>query len=364
MDNDFVLAPALVNVRFDLQPAANALQSLRLLNDLERLSGMHDWVTRTGTALSPERLYKNKLIFGAFEPALCIMEHRHDNFPALLDFVERQKPESLITAMDEELDYMFTHYPEHMARVDKRVTMTELLRDRGQYIDFMNKIEDCTSDVMWGDAFDIAQNPADMQRYLVEHLRYMWDNHLRAEWEHQLPMLNESISAFSRLDFSDKTAIEAARIVTNRDMRDLLEKKIVTSETVTFVPSLHLGPYVSVHSEAGALSIFFGARLPRGAQSTAISEFSRAELLMRLNALADDTRLQILELLTQNDEMCAQDIIERLDVSQSTISRHLSQLRATGYIIERRREVSKCYSLNTDRVVDTLRALTNFLSRQ
>jgi DNA-binding transcriptional ArsR family regulator len=115
--------------------------------------------------------------------------------------------------------------------------------------------------------------------------------------------------------------------------------------------------------QGNTLLLLFGARLPRGSQVVS-SALTRAELLVRLNALADDARLRILELLTRHDELCAQDIIEHLNLSQSSVSRHLSQLNATGYIRERRKDVAKCYSLNTDRVVDTLRALTTFVSRQ
>jgi len=97
-------------------------------------------------------------------------------------------------------------------------------------------------------------------------------------------------------------------------------------------------------------------------RSAASSALSRSELLVRINGLADDTRLRILQLLVQEGELCAQDIITRLGVSQSSMSRHLSQLRATGYLTERRREVSKCYSLNTERIDDTLRALSHFLN--
>ena len=62
-------------------------------------------------------------------------------------------------------------------------------------------------------------------------------------------------------------------------------------------------------------------------KSTALS---RSELLVRLNALADETRLKIIELLTQNEEMCAQDFITMLDLSQSSASRHLRQLTHGG----------------------------------
>jgi DNA-binding transcriptional ArsR family regulator len=176
-------------------------------------------------------------------------------------------------------------------------------------------------------------------------------------------MLQESVAAFQKLDYSNMTAYEAIRAVTGRDMTGKIDLKLSDVDQLVFVPTAHIGPYIGKYLHENTLYITFGARLPRGVQS-ASSDLSRAELLIRLNALADDTRLRILELLTRHDELCAQDIIERLSLSQPTISRHLSQLSATGYITERRREVAKCYSLNTDRVMDTLRALTNFLSRQ
>ncbi|MBC8099775.1 MAG: helix-turn-helix transcriptional regulator, partial [Armatimonadetes bacterium] len=50
----------------------------------------------------------------------------------------------------------------------------------------------------------------------------------------------------------------------------------------------------------------------------------------------------------------------QLDLSQSATSRNLRQLTATGYLIERRRETAKCYSLNRERIDDTMRALTWF----
>ncbi|HEX9439542.1 MAG TPA: helix-turn-helix domain-containing protein [Roseiflexaceae bacterium] len=63
------------------------------------------------------------------------------------------------------------------------------------------------------------------------------------------------------------------------------------------------------------------------------------------------------------DELCAQDIMIRLDVSQSAASRHLRQLSASGYLIGRRRADEKCYSLNRDRVSDTFHALDQFLAQ-
>ncbi len=185
---------------------------------------------------------------------------------------------------------------------------------------------------------------------------------LAAEWTRVLPMLQESVAAFEAMDLRGMSLDELLRTVTTRDLSAMLDKYRGIDQVV-FVPSAHIGPYVLLVDVGKTLYILFGARLPRSASNPA-SALNRAELLTRLNALADDTRLRILELLTKHEELCAQDIIEQLGMSQSSASRHLSQLSANGFIVERRREVAKCYSLNADRVDDTLRSLTNFLTRR
>jgi len=88
---------------------------------------------------------------------------------------------------------------------------------------------------------------------------------------------------------------------------------------------------------------------------------SRSELLTHLGTLADDTRLRILELLAHEGELSAQQVIARLEISQSSSSRHLRQLVATGYVAERRQEGAKVYSLNPGRMENMLGDLQRFL---
>ena len=101
------------------------------------------------------------------------------------------------------------------------------------------------------------------------------------------------------------------------------------------------------------------APLPRGTKAIS-TDLNRSDLLVRLVALSDDTRLKILEMLVEQEEICAQDFINMLDLSQSSASRHLRQLTASGYLSERRRDVAKCYSLNRDRIEDTIQSLSRF----
>jgi ArsR family transcriptional regulator len=106
--------------------------------------------------------------------------------------------------------------------------------------------------------------------------------------------------------------------------------------------------------------IYFGAHLPEGSD-VRVPELDRAEIVSRISALADDTRLQILQMIAENGEMRSQEIIEAINLSQPSVSRYLSQLTAAGYLQERRANGAKNYILNEDRIEKTLKAVSAFL---
>jgi DNA-binding MarR family transcriptional regulator len=140
-----------------------------------------------------------------------------------------------------------------------------------------------------------------------------------------------------------------------------MQEQLAQAERIVFVPSAHIGPYVSkFRFDDNTLGIIFGARLPKGALIDA-PDLSRHEILVRLTALADDNRLSILKYIAENGEQRSQDIMSALELSQSAASRHLKQLSATGYLSERRCEGAKCYRLNTARLEETLNATRSFL---
>ena len=72
-------------------------------------------------------------------------------------------------------------------------------------------------------------------------------------------------------------------------------------------------------------------------------------------------RLRILELLLEEGELRAQEIITRLKLTKSSASRHLSQLSAAGYLVERQKTgKAKYYTLNPVRFRETLRFLERY----
>jgi ArsR family transcriptional regulator len=67
-------------------------------------------------------------------------------------------------------------------------------------------------------------------------------------------------------------------------------------------------------------------------------------LLEALRALGDQNRLHILELLSEG-ELYAQEIVGRLGIAQSAVSRHLSLLERAGLVKVRPRGGMKYYAV-------------------
>ena len=66
-----------------------------------------------------------------------------------------------------------------------------------------------------------------------------------------------------------------------------------------------------------------------------------------LRALADPTRLRIVMLLLHG-ELCVCDLTAALDLPQSTVSRHMSRLRRSGLVTDRRSGKWVHYTLARD----------------
>ncbi|WP_372615302.1 ArsR/SmtB family transcription factor [Aquicoccus sp.] len=59
-------------------------------------------------------------------------------------------------------------------------------------------------------------------------------------------------------------------------------------------------------------------------------------ILTILSALAEPTRLQAMTILGDGEEHCVCELMERLEVSQSRMSRHMKVLKEAGLVTGRR----------------------------
>lgn len=83
--------------------------------------------------------------------------------------------------------------------------------------------------------------------------------------------------------------------------------------------------------------------------------------LQIFKALSDGTRVRMLLLLMNNGELCVCDLMESLQIPQSTASRHLALLRSAGLVDGERRGVWMYYRIVEDETLGT--AVLNNLRR-
>jgi DNA-binding transcriptional ArsR family regulator len=358
---DIIAPPKTLAVTFSLEPALNALNSLHMLNHAEEFSGLDEWIYQAAAALSPEQRRANQLVFDAFDAGVWPSGGNWSSVTDWLDALSARDPDMLRDSYLSEL----TQYAAEV--LDEEIPTPDLLlAERDAYLALIESIHCCKGKEEWYDqdlykeVHALLGDPPALRELVVTHVRTMWQDVLAPEWERTLPMLQESVSAFQKLDFAGMSCAEIVRRVTARDLVNECEKWREGADRVVFIPSAHLGPYVSIMDIDETIFLVFGARVPEGVAAGTPS-LSRSELLMRLNALADGTRLSILELLADEEGLGSHEIMDALDLSQSAASRHLRQLAATGYLTTERREGAKFYRLNRGRIGDTFDALERLL---
>ena len=78
-----------------------------------------------------------------------------------------------------------------------------------------------------------------------------------------------------------------------------------------------------------------------------VSEAEAAEYAAWFKALADPTRIRILNLLANSEEpVCVCDIVDHFPLGQPTISHHLKVLRDVRFVIAERRGTFMHYHVN------------------
>ena len=359
---DVLVPPATAPITVDLAPAHNAIHSLLLLLKVDHVSGLDEWITETAARMSAEELERHRLVMEGFYFAI-----QPDGFwPSFPSYLEHLASRPAARLRDKVLDaYMRLqpHEQTNSGASPPSLTREDVLASRDNYLAFLRQRFDPKDfdEELEAKAYNYLVDPPALQTLLLFHLRQMWENYLADEWKQVEPMLKDAVDAFRQIDFSGMNRSKAVEFIADRKLdKGHLQEKLEAAERLIFVPSAHVGPYLSFFKSNGVLGVIFRARLPEGTRFDA-PDLSRADLVVRLNALADDTRLRILRLIAQEGELRSPEIMERVELSQSAASRHLKQLSATGYLSERRCDGAKCYQLNADRVQDTLRALSAFL---
>lgn len=344
-----------------IEPAMNAFISMLLISNAKDEPGIHEWVTKINSQMSSEEQFRHKLVTIGFHYSI-LPEVPGATFETYLDHLEATPPSEfrnrLLSAYSE---ICFTH--EAQGIENQPVDWDEVLSSAKNYVEFLRSRfgDELTDEDVEARAYQYVIDPAALKQLLTGHIRWFWKNYLQAEWARVRPMLEESARAFNQIDFSNMTRVEIVQFVTGKEITESKwGDQLLNAKELIFIPNAHIGPYIRTAKVRDNFYIYFGAHLPEGSEIR-VPELDRAEIVSRISALADDTRLQILQLIAERGEMRSQEIMEVINLSQPSVSRYLSQLTAAGFLQERRANGGKAYILNTDRIEKTLKAVSAFL---
>jgi DNA-binding transcriptional ArsR family regulator len=344
-----------------LEPALNAFGSLFLVAHAEDEPGIHEWVTKTRMQMSSEERFRHKLVTIGFHYSV-LPQAPHVTFETYLDNLEATPPselrERLLNAYSE------TCLTEEAKKnIGKPVDWEEVLSSAKNYVEFLRSRfgDEATDEEVETRAYDYVIDPVALKQLVTGHIRWFWKNYLQVEWNRVRPMLEASARAFNKVDFGDMTRVEMIEYVTGKEITETKwGGQLLQAKELIFIPNAHFGPYIRAAKIGDNFYLYFGAHLPEGSDIR-VPELDRAEIVSRISALADDTRLQILQLIAEKGEMRSQEIMEVINLSQPSVSRYLSQLTAAGFLQERRANGAKAYILNEDRIEKTLKAVSAFL---
>ena len=225
------------------------------------------------------------------------------------------------------------------------------------------------------DVVPLVLDPAQLKSRTIRLIRGVWHSAYRDEFLQRREELGEA-ERFARVEAARGFGMAFAALTGNR-LPSTLAAGLNQVARVTFCPSAHIGAFVSYVSYPPDLVVFFSAQhvlnggetilepdvmftAPSGERTINgdIAGLSGEALLETLRALGDPNRLRILDLLASG-QLYAQEIVGRLGIAQSAVSRHLSQLERAGLVQVEPRRGMKYYAIDRSRMqslADTLQS--------
>jgi DNA-binding transcriptional ArsR family regulator len=352
-------------IRFASEPVYNALCSLCLLNQ-DHLDRISNWVDVTRQHLTDEERAQAE---------------RACQVTQFVGGDSSTSPDSL--DLPSSLDRLATADPGELRRINatrlrlKAATylspvdvpeVQEIISDREICVNLMYRLcvaKGCEEDFNREEevaAFDALHDGVVFRDKIVESARHLWEKYLKEEWPKVSQTIATSVRAFESIQIPGDTIADQLKFVTEREaIPNTWVQPLELAQEVVFIPSVHIGPFMILFEYDGHTAYIVGrARIPAGSSVNAV-ELDRSDLLIRLEALSDGTRLRVLELAGSRGTITTQDVMDTLELSQSSASRHLTQLTATGLLAVDASERTKRYRVNSGRIDQVFDGLKDLL---
>ena len=342
-------------IRFDSAPVYNILFSMCLLFQ-DHLDHISPWVDSTVAKLTPEERKVADIACDAVQYVSIAGGSTIEEFVAGL---EKMAPERFLTI---DVSRLRKQAVQRLG-ADGIPDEATLANDKDAYLGLVERMYERHHDKefdaeKYGKYWDRLHDGKSYRDELVTSVKSFWVKHLRDEWAHVEPAIADSVRAFQSVEILGDDLEEKIKFITQRDnIPEVWIDMLSRADEVIYVPSVHIGPYMTMFDfDPRHLVVVGRARIPEGANVTSPT-LDRSDILIRLEAMSDATRLRILQMASERGKITSQDVMDELELSQSSASRHLTQLTATGLLPVDGSERTRRYQLNARRIDDVCSGL-------
>ncbi|WP_179298615.1 ArsR/SmtB family transcription factor [Evansella halocellulosilytica] len=130
-------------------------------------------------------------------------------------------------------------------------------------------------------------------------------------------------------------------------------------EVITFIPS-YFYDSASLHIDnwEGTVLFVYGVR---HLEQTLHKQVEEERMVEGFKALADENRIKMIKILNENP-CSGYELAQKLGLSNSTISHHISILSSQGFVTITKQNKKKVYTVNKKMVGTVLKSMTNLLA--
>lgn len=217
----------------------------------------------------------------------------------------------------------------------------------------VRRLDDSGADVEA--ALALWDDPEQLRERMARVIERFYNEHYKADLPNRLPCLERSVAAHQGT--SAGNVIEVARQLLGRDRTCLEDVCAGPYQKLFFAPSVDMGPYASCAIIDSVHGMFYPCEARFILGTADANETVRMARIYK--ALGDEQRLRMLTML-QDGEMYVQEIVDRMGLHQSVVSRHLMFLKVVGLVHVRKQNNMKFYSLNPEINRDLRKTLDMF----
>jgi DNA-binding transcriptional ArsR family regulator len=223
--------------------------------------------------------------------------------------------------------------------------------DPGEWRDYLQ------GSVISGDLDELVgliTQPQELKNRSLRMLEEFWTICYREDLESAWPQLQRAVRHAQAL-VHPVVQVSFSELTGHR-LPENIAAHLSEVERVTYCPSGHLGSFIQYIYYPPELILFFNpAAVLENAQPTVAwpgagsGEIGETVALAGMKAIADPTRLRILAMLREREHY-AQEIVGKLGISQSAVSRHLSTLETAQIVSVRPDQGMKYYAIDNDHI--------------